>query len=405
MHLLFVTPTLPIPISGGRTRIFNLIKQLAARHQISVVSFIEPAERHRLDDVRVYCAHLQLVPFEGFPALGGWQNRIQGWRRILLSRRPRYVSTFPVDDMRATLRELVGECTFDLAVFESLFLVELSREIGSVPALLVEQNVESDIKRRALQHASNPVHLVRDWLVWRKLRTFEQRWVRRFPVCAAVSKRDADRLREIAPQTEIHMVPNGVDVQRFAPRGISRDDNTLLFFGTLSYGPNVDALVWFCEEIWPAVREQRPRVRLEVVGLDPSARVTALDKVPGVDIVGFVPDIRSKLWSATACVVPLRTGGGTRLKILEALAAGCPVVSTSIGAEGLSVVDGAHLLVADAPPAFAQRVIDLLDSPELRQRLATNGCAIVRQEYDWSSIARLMEKACVRAVDLHGRGL
>lgn len=400
MRMLFVTPTLPIPTSGGRTRIYNLIKQLSAGHEISVASFVQPGERGRVEDVRPHCEHLELIPFDGFESLGKWRNRLHGWRSILFSQQPRYVRTFPVERMRAPLRHLVRERSYDLVVFESLLLVELASEIGSVSRLLVEQNVESDIARRSLALANNPVHKLRDWLMWRKLLRFEKEWVQCFPVCVTVSERDADRVREMAPETELHVVPNGVDVRHFAPNEHKRDANTLLFFGTLNYAPNVDGLLWFCAEIWPRIRAEMQRAKLEVVGIDPSPQVLALDDLPDVRITGFVPDIREKLWSATICVVPLRVGGGTRLKILEALAAGCPVISTTVGAEGLSVIDGEHLLVRDAPVHFAAGIVELLESRDLRQRLALAGRLMVQQRYDWQSIGKLMHQACARAVHL-----
>jgi glycosyltransferase involved in cell wall biosynthesis len=178
----------------------------------------------------------------------------------------------------------------------------------------------------------------------------------------------------------------------------------LLFFGTLSYGPNADGLVWFCEQVLPRVRQSKPDVRLEVVGLDPPPRVTALGRLPGVQVTGFVPDIRPKLWSATMCVVPLLAGGGTRLKILEALAAGCPVISTTVGAEGLELMDGKHLLIADDPEEFARDVVALLESDALRHRLADAGRRAVAEKYDWQEIAPRLEAACIQAVKQHARG-
>jgi glycosyltransferase involved in cell wall biosynthesis len=354
-----------------------------------------------LSKIAPFCQYIELVPFEGFPTIGKWRNRIQGWYQILCRRRPRCANTFPLARMRPVLREFAKKHMVDVVIFEFLLIAELSTELKGLPKILVEHNVESDIKKRALQEATNPIHKLRDWLTWRKLLRFEKEWVQRFPVCVAVSERDAERLREMAPQTEFHVVPNGVDVQHFAPEDSIRDVNTLLFFGTLNYGPNVEGLLWFCDEIWPKIRSEKPIAKLEVVGLDPSPRVLELDRLPGVQVTGFVPDIRSKLWSATVCVVPLRVGGGTRLKILEALAAGCPVVSTTVGAEGLAVINEEHLLIRDKPKQFAEGVAALLESERLRKELAKRGRELVEQQYDWQQIGSVMEAACDRAVQLH----
>lgn len=354
--------------------------------------------------VRSRCEQVELVPLVDREPLGKWHNRIRGWSQILFNSRPSYADTFPVDKMRRPLRDLIGTGEFDVVVFHHLFVVELVEEIGQVPAILAEDNVESDIKRKTLQQADHPIHKVRDWVSWRKLLRFEQKWVRRFPVCVAVSDRDAALLREMSPKTDVYVVPNGVDVASFTPPVNRRRLDTLLFFGTLSYGPNTDGLIWFCKHVLPAIREARPEVTLDVVGLDPPRRVLDLDQLLGVQVTGFVPDIRTKLWSATACVVPLHVGGGTRLKILEALAAGCPVVSTTIGAEGLSLVDGEHLIIADTPEAFARSTLALLDSAHLRRRLAVAGRQAVAEQYDWRPIAERLEAACMAAIDQHEAG-
>lgn len=392
MCILFVTPTLPVPTSGGRTRVYNLIKHLAVRHQVTVLSFLQSADREWLPVLKPYCADLELVPFAGFKPLGKWHNRVRGWAQILFSHRSRYAHTFPVEAMRGTLRALLDRQHFDVVVFETLYLVELANEVVGIPILLGQQNVESDVQKRAYEVATHPLHRWRDKLLWRKLLKFEKSYLAHFPVCIAVSERDADLLRELSPSTSIHIVPNGVDSECFGPPAeIERPVDRLLFFGTLNYGPNVEGILWFVQEIFPHIRSAKPEISLEIVGLDPVPEVIALQKHSGVTVVGFVPDVRKKLWSTTVCVVPLLTGGGTRLKILEALAAGCPIVSTTIGAEGLDLQDGQHLLIADTPGAFAAQVLTLLDSPTMQQALAHRGQQAVARQYDWSSIAEKME--------------
>lgn len=402
MRILIVTPTLPLPISGGRTRLFNIIKQIAGRHDVAVLSFIQPSEHSMLPTLQPHCRQIELVPFEGFEPSGKWRNRLRGWSHLLLNRRPFYAETFPVERMRPALQKLLQRRTFDIVAFEQLFLAELVDEVKAkgIPAILVEQNVESDIARSRYTHATNPVHRLRDWVTWQKLKAFEHKWVRRFPVCMAVSDQDAARLRVVSPGTRVCVVPNGVDVRAFAGRDGLREADTLLFFGSLSYGPNVDGLVWFSQQIWPLLLKARPALKLEVVGLNPPPRVLALQRQTGVHVIGFVPDIRHKLWSATMSVVPLRVGGGTRLKILESLAASCPVVSTTVGADGLDLQDGEHLLLADTPADFANAVFALLADRDLAQKVAQVGRQQVERKYDWRQIARLFEAACIQAIDL-----
>lgn len=402
MHILFVTPNLPVPTSSARVRPFNLIKQLATRHEVSVISFIQPGEHAKLPMLEPYCKQIELVPLDSFRHLGPWQNRMQGWFHLLLSARPRTLRTFPIERMQQPLRRLALTEEFDVAHFEQLYLVELLPEVGDLPAVLGEQNVEFQVAKNLQQVSSNPVHRVRDGLSWKKMLAFETYWVKRFAVCVAVSEQDAALLRETSGHPEVQVVTNGVDCQSFAPvaGGAKRRTDTVLFFGTLNYGPNRDGIVRFCRNSWPLVRAERPEARLEIVGIDPPPDVRALGELPGVVFTGFVPDIRTKLWTATMSIAPLRWGGGTRLKIVESLAAGCPVVSTSAGVEGLELADGQEIRIADRPEDLAQAILDLMNDPDKRAMLSWEGRRAVAEKYDWKSSARQLELAYERAIRL-----
>jgi glycosyltransferase involved in cell wall biosynthesis len=406
MHILFVTPNLPVPTSSARVRPFNLIKQLAVRHQVSVLSFIQPSEYSMLQTLEPYCQRIELVPLERFRHLNKWQNRLRGWLLLLFSSRPRALYTFPVKAMREPLQTLDRTSKVDVVHFEQLYLTELRSEVRALPAVLGEQNVEFQVIKNLQKASSNPIHKIRDELSWRKMYAFEKRWIQQFPVCLAVSEQDARVFRQVSGDTEIHVVTNGVDNQTFSPQGsgLGRRTDNVLFFGTLNYGPNKDGIKWFCQDIWPMIHSVEPDVELEIVGIDPPPDVTALGELPGVKITGFVPDIRRKLWSATLSIAPLRWGGGTRLKIIEALAAGCPMVSTSAGAEGLDLEDGKEILIADTADDFARAVIDLLQHPAKRAALSAAGQNSAAEKYDWSAIALRLEKAYSRAIELTAPG-
>jgi glycosyltransferase involved in cell wall biosynthesis len=354
-----------------------------------------------LEALEPYCQRIELVPLRSFRHLGKWRNRVQGWLLLLLSRRPRALYTFPVRTMREPLRNMVQTSDLDVVHFEQLYLAGLRSEVRQLPAVLGEQNVEFQVIKNLQQVSSSPIHKIRDELSWRKMLAFETRSIRQFPVCLAVSEQDASLLREVSGDTEVHVVTNGVDSRVFAPEAAGRrTPNTLLFFGTLNYGPNRDGIGWFCRDIWPMIHSARPDARLEIVGIDPPPDVMVLNELPGVKVTGFVPDIRSKLWTATLSIAPLRWGGGTRLKILEALAAGCPTVSTSAGAEGLDLEDEREILIADTADEFARAVTDLLQHPGKRAELSAAGQLSVAAKYDWSVIAQQLEKAYARAIQL-----
>jgi glycosyltransferase involved in cell wall biosynthesis len=297
-------------------------------------------------------------------------------------------------------RLLAGQ-VFDVVVLEHLFLAELADTVKDTPVILVEHNIESEIARRRYETTTRLLHRFRNRLQWQKLLAFERNWLRRFLVCVTVSDLDAAHVQQLSPGTEVYVVPNGVDCTYFAPPEHDRAEDTVLFFGTLSYQPNTEGLIWFCDKILPRIHAAYPTIKLKIIGANPPERVIALARSPSVEIIGFVPDIRPYLWSASLSIVPLKVGGGTRLKILEALAAQCPVVSTTIGCEGLDLKPDGDLLVADEPRDFAASVVQLLENPDLRLRLACNGQRSVTARYDWAHVVSQLEVACERAIGLH----
>jgi glycosyltransferase involved in cell wall biosynthesis len=402
MRILFVTLTLPVPISSSRVRPYNLIKHLAERHEVSVISLFQSRERQFLSSLEPYCQRIELVEAGGSRPLGSWHNRIRGWALLLSSSRPRMVHDFPVDRMREPLRRMVEIWNPEVVHFESLFTAELVSEIGGSAAVLGEQNAEFDVIRGRQRLATNPIHRIRDHLAWKRMWAFERQWIQQYPVCLAVTERDAARLQAIKGETEIHVVPNGVACRAFAPpdNGSGRDPNMVLFFGTLNYGPNTEGIIQFCRETWPQIHGSRSGAFLEIVGIDAPPEVQVLGRLPGIKMTGHVPDIRPKLWSAAVSVVPIKWGGGTRLKILEALAAGCPVVSTTVGAEGLDLRDKLEIRIADTCTDFAEAVLHLLDHPGERSVLAEAGQRAVAVQYDWTTITDKLEIAYSRAVEL-----
>ena len=226
----------------------------------------------------------------------------------------------------------------------------------------------------------------------RKLSRWERHWVSKSSSCIVVSADDLKQLTAISPDVDLFLIPNGVDVQRFRKNETARTRSGLLFFGTLNYQPNQIALLYFCEEIFPHLRKVRPGLMLTVLGSKAPDNIRSLEKIPGVEIKGFVEDVRPYLWQSAICVVPLKSGGGTRLKILEALAAECPVVSSAIGVEGLDLIDGVDYLGAQKPEDFIEQIHYLLDNPEVAESIASSGRSKVCEFYDWSVVTPKLEE-------------
>jgi glycosyltransferase involved in cell wall biosynthesis len=233
---------------------------------------------------------------------------------------------------------------------------------------------------------------------WHKLTRFEAWVCRHVDAVVAVSETDARALRQIAPEARISVVPNGLDVQSYADATSSKalPPQSLVFTGTMDYRPNVDAVLWFAQHVYPLIQRRAPGVRFYVVGRRPHSRLDPLRQQPGIEITGGVPDTRPFIRAASAYVIPLLSGGGTRFKVLEAMAMRCPIVSTSMGCDGFPVVSGRDVLLADEPDAFAEQVVDLLGDGHLRRELGEAGLKFARH-YDWSEIVPLLEKAYQRS--------
>jgi glycosyltransferase involved in cell wall biosynthesis len=320
-------------------------------------------------------------------------RRVASWRQLLLDRKPRYAKVFPLTGMRAALPPMREAFRPEVAVLEELFTAPLLRELKDVPAALEELNVEWRVARLA---ASSEARLV-DRLAMRReagrLRRWEAAWLRAADSCVAVSTDDQRELSALSPGTPVYAVPNGVDVAAFAPPADHQGGRRgLLFFGNLDYRPNVQGLTYFCDAILPRIRESQPEATLTIIGANAGRGVARLASRPGVMLRGFVPDVRPYLWAARASVVPLLAGGGTRFKILEALAAGCPVISTTVGAQGLPLTHGREVLLADDPADFAAAVAELLTDTERWNRVSAAGGEAAR-DFDWQAIGRLLEGA------------
>jgi glycosyltransferase involved in cell wall biosynthesis len=227
----------------------------------------------------------------------------------------------------------------------------------------------------------------RSWIYSRMMRSWEPSYAGRFARCIAVSESDRHLLLSSNPHLQVDVVPNGIDTTEFQPLPYTKAKPALLFVGNMGYRPNIDAMVFFCSEVYPYLEGQTPGLELWITGLHPPQEVQALAR-DGVHVTGTVDDVRPFYERSTVCIVPLRAGGGTRLKILEAMALGRPVVSTSIGCEGLEVVDGQHLFIADTAEAFADRTLRLLSDSELRQRIIEQARELAVAHYDWDVITR-----------------
>lgn len=401
MRIMVVAPYLPsFPGSGACIRTFCLVRELSRQHRFRVLasSTLGSAPAGALTSLS-FCDGVEVVeppPFRPGPRAGR-ARRLVSFASWALGGPPRELQS--LERIRAGMegvaeawiREFQPEV---LEVNESLTLPLVQRVAGRTPLLLTVHNLVYRVAERMAGREGSWRSRLKGRLNLGKLFRWEREIYRRPYRFVTCSEADRQALLDLAPQARVSVVPNGVDTEYF--RGAAAgggDPDRLLFTGKMEYGPNADAVEFFAAEVLPRIRRARPQAHLEVVGMSPPAHLRELAGSHPLTVHGEVPDVRPWLERCGVSVVPLRAGSGTRLKILEALSMGRAVVSTRIGAEGLDVVDGEHLLLADRPEDFAERTLAAMEDEGLRERLGRNGRRLVEERYDWKAVAGLLDQA------------
>ncbi len=384
LNILVISPWLPWPPhDGARIRIGETLRFLARRHRVTLVAPIyAPQERDHVAHLERWCAggvHTVAVA-------DGTVARLMRMSSGLFAGVPPVQAFHRNAAMRDCIRRVTSDTAFDIVQLEFVVPCALSASLnrrGGSKTVLSMHNVETQRFERELEHApwnARRLVLLADQYLFPG---WEGRALRSVDGVVAVSEADAAWIRLQAPDAELRIVRNGVDVEFFGPRSTLVKSDSVVFTGSMDYPPNIDAAVWFADEIFPGLRERLPQLRFVVVGRRPPAEVQALAARPGIEVTGVVDDVRPYIAGALALVVPLRSGGGTRLKILQAMSMACPVISTTLGAEGLDVVDRENILLADTPRHFIDSVVKLANSPELAASLAQAGRRLTVAEYDW----------------------
>ena len=384
--------------TGGRLRSFHLLRELSKNHEVSVLTTHGPEEdpdalARQLPDCRTV---------RSLPHIPAKKNSA----RFFLDLARSWTSKLPVDlyknrirALQAAVSERLEKERFDLVVADFLVAVPNVPLDGETPVLHFSHNVEYMIWQRLGATEERLPHKALLALEWRKMRRYELEACRRTDFTVAVSEQDRDQLSEELDNPRIGAIATGVDLDYFtvADRDQERP-REIVFSGSMDWFPNEDAMLHFMDAILPRVREVMPDVTVTIVGRNPSERLRTAAKKASVEVTGTVPDVRPFVHRAAVYIVPLRIGGGTRLKIYEALAMGKAVVSTHIGAEGLPLEEGTHIVRADEPGDFARTVLDLLENPVRRAALGDAGRALTEQRFSWAQVAREFERYCRRAV-------
>ncbi|HLY20543.1 MAG TPA: glycosyltransferase [Bryobacteraceae bacterium] len=398
MRLLWVKAggLLP-PDMGGKIRSYQILKQLARRHEITLFTFYaeHTNDQHLLgNDIFSKLVPVPL-PLPGRRSLGEYLHAA----RIMAAGRPVSVYKFLHPDVRRRYAELLAASQFDLIVCDFIVPAPLMRWNTPPPTILFTHNVEARIWERHAQVASTPLMKAASWFEARALVRTERRYVDQADHVFTVSENDrAHFLQYIAPD-RISVIPTGVDTEYFQPLAEPAQPFAMVFTGSMDYMPNEDAAAYFVDEILPLIQAEVPAALFWAVGRRPTRRTQALASAT-ILVTGAVEDIRPYLAKAAVCVVPLRSGSGTRIKIFEAMAMGKAVVSTTMGAEGLPVRHGENIVLADRPADFAFHVVRLLRDPAAREQLGRAARKLVEENYSWASAAAEFDKIMRRVGNL-----
>lgn len=394
MRVLVLTQVVVYPADAGpKVKTLQVLRYLAAKHEVVYCTFVRSEQEVRdASKLKEICHRVETVPMK--------RSRVSDVRFLLESLATGDSFILRRDDradMRAKVRQLLEEERIDVLHVDQLNMMRFVPENWSGTVILDEHNAVWQVVERLRKGATNPLSR---WLMGREariMRRIEGAACRRAQVVLAVSTHDQEALREVAgEQVKMEIVPITVDVEQFTAIWRARDPqpNRLFTIGTMFWPPNSEGVMWWLREGYAHLHALCPSVTYDIVGArPPQALQTLAERCPGVHVHGYVADAVPFWKEATALAVPLLSGGGVRVKILEAMAMGLPVVSTTVGCEGLEVQHGVHLLIADTPGDFAQACASVLNDKELAKRLARNARALMREKYDANIALRRLDEA------------
>ncbi len=374
------------------------MRGLAEHHEVSILSFnsSDAYSKESVEATASYCKKVTTLA-DLDPRSVSEKRRLQ-LRSLLSLHSFEHLQVKSRADFQQKIDEQLANEDYDVVQveFANMASYRYSRRAKKPPLLVLdEHNIEYDLQRRTAGSADGMARLVYNSLNWRKLGREERGAWQRFDGVVLTSARDEQVLSEVSPKTRTGVVPNGVNVLQFVPSAAPTESDTLVFFGANNYFPNHDALLYFIDEILPKVVARRPNVKLQIVG--PGVQPAVLAKQSKhVEIVGFVDDLMPYLERASAIVVPLRIGGGTRLKIVEAMAKSKAIISTRIGAEGIDVTHERDILLGDTPTDFADLIVRVLEDPKLAEGLGRKARELAETRYSWGAIVAQLEQFYAR---------
>ncbi len=388
MKILMLTPYLPYPlVSGGQIRTYNLLKHLSKSHQITLFALIKDyQEEEYLPELKKYCHQIKLFKRTQKP----W-----ALRNIVLAGLTPYpflvTRNWPLSMKKAIKTEL-NQGQYDLIHAETFYMMPNIPQTN-IPIILVEQTIEYLGYQDYLKRTPS---LLKPFLAFdvAKIKFWERYYWQKADKLITMSEEDKTFIQQSLPKKSLNLdvVANGVDLDFFSQVKKHLPSNpTVLFVGTFKWLPNVEAVELIIKQIWPLIIRKLPQAKLKIVGFSPTPKIKAYAQDPSIDVLGGIPDIRQAFATSHVLLAPIKSGKGTRFKVLEALITGTPVVATNLAVEGLAVEPGKHVLTSDNPQELARLTLEVLQDKQLQQRLSRSGRQVVRNHYSWDIIAKHLD--------------
>lgn len=390
MNILFLSTENPYPPDGGHhLRTFNVLKILAQQHKIYFIAFAQDKNELRyIPNIKEYC---ETVDVYLVPQTGLGLKFLMLAAKNLFCRYPLVVQRYIRKEAQERIKQILANHSIDLAHIDMLALGSYKKNLSKVPTILTNHNVESLRLYRWIKLEKKL--LIKSFLFYQylKLRRFEQRMCTQFDCCVVVSQFDRQYLQKLCQKNNFSIIPNGVDTEYFEPINRKPLNNHLVWVGGMASAYNSDAVDFFLDKIWPQIENAIPEITMDFIGNAPTQKLQQKAiKNPKIKTLGFVDDIRPFIALAAAFVAPIRSGSGTKIKVLNAMAQAKPVVATTIAAEGIEVTEGENILIADQPDEFAQKVIYLLKNPGIAQEIGQRARRLIEEKYSWHVIAKEM---------------
>jgi sugar transferase (PEP-CTERM/EpsH1 system associated) len=393
MNILIVCRSLPYPPDVGvNIRLYNLIKNLANKHNISIMCYAGfDDQKTYLSKLKEYCESIILVPRKKKSKI----SQLPILTANLFAGLPWNIKYSKSKEMRNSIFERTKAHSFDIVHIDDIFMAS-NLDFAfhyNFKKVVTFHNLESINYKRIFKVEKNPYEKLLSLLNWLAMRSWENKIIEIFDLSVAVSPIELRILKSMNTKAKVAFIPNGVDIKLFNFLPFTDNEGDLLFIGNMDYAPNIDGAIYFVKKIFPLIKKKLPKAKLWIVGQNPKKAIKRLASDPSIIVTGYVQSVIPYYEKSSVAVVPLRAGGGTRGKILEAMALGRPVVSTSLGAEGLEVTDKVNIMISDKDEKFTDNIIEIITNKTLRKNITDNARRFVESHYNWKKAAAELDRA------------